>query len=247
MNAIKDFMTRSPHAIGHDQTLKLAHERMHQFGVRQLPVLDRGVLVGVLDERDIALLGAMAPRQAVDATVEEAMSSEPYAVEPDTDAEIVTAHMAQHKSGCAVVMENKKVLGVFTSADALSLLTSLLRERKDGARIPRPVAVHEDGLETRAAARTAVSKAITNGKGKANGVKANGAKAHAAAAKTPAGKAPAGKAPADKVNAVKAKTSSKPIKVAQVAKSSKGVAKKTAAKSRKAAPPVKAKAGARSR
>jgi acetoin utilization protein AcuB len=130
MNEIKQFMTRSPHAIGHDQSLKLAHERMHHFGIRHLPVLDAGVLVGVLSERDIALIGAISPQQVEATVVEDAMSTEPYAVEPDTDAEVVTAHMAEHKHGCAVVMEHHKVVGVFTSTDALSLLTALLRESK---------------------------------------------------------------------------------------------------------------------
>jgi acetoin utilization protein AcuB len=134
MNEIKNFMTRSPHAIGHDQSLKLAHERMHHFGIRHLPVLDGGVLVGVLSERDIALIGAISPHQVETTTVEEAMSTEPYAVEPNTDAEVVTAHMAEHKHGCAVVMDGHKVAGVFTTTDALSLLTVLLRESKsDGA------------------------------------------------------------------------------------------------------------------
>ncbi|MEY4576117.1 MAG: hypothetical protein RL701_820 [Pseudomonadota bacterium] len=137
MNPISDFMTRSQHAIGHDQSLKLARDRMHQYGIRHLPVLDRGVLVGVLSERDIALIGAISPKHVEATTVEDAMSTEPYAVEPGTDAKIVTAHMAEHKSGCAVVMEDHKVLGVFTSVDALSLLTSLLHEFKDTAALSR--------------------------------------------------------------------------------------------------------------
>lgn len=163
MNAIKDYMTPSSHAIGHDQTLKLAQERMHQWKVGHLPVLARGVLVGVLSERDIALLGAIAPKQADGTTVEEAMSTEPYAVEPDTDAGIVTAHMAEHKAGCAVVMQNKKVLGVFTSSEALSLLTSLLHagagavamQGKDFARAPTKITAATPA----AAAKTAVAKA----------------------------------------------------------------------------------------
>jgi len=137
MSAIKDFMTRSPHAIGHDQSLKLAHERMHQFGIRHLPVLDGGVLVGVLSERDIALIGAISPGQAEQTTVEEAMSAEPYAVEPDTDVQTVVARMAERKYGCAVVMENHKVAGVFTSTDALSMLAVLLRDLKDSPALKR--------------------------------------------------------------------------------------------------------------
>jgi acetoin utilization protein AcuB len=132
MTEIKHFMTASSHAIGHDQTLKLAHERMQQFGIHHLPVLDGGVLVGVVSERDIALVSAISPPHAEDTPVEEAMSAEPYAVAPDADVVDVTAYMAEHKYGCAVVMEHKKVVGVFSSSDALQLLSGLLRAT-DGA------------------------------------------------------------------------------------------------------------------
>jgi acetoin utilization protein AcuB len=131
MHEIKNFMTAMPHAIGRDQTLKLAHERMQQFGIRHLPVLDGGVLVGVLSERDIALLNAISPNHAEETLVEEAMSAEPYAVEPKTSIEAVTAHMAEHKYGCAVVMDHHKVLGIFTTTDALTLLHALLEDGKN--------------------------------------------------------------------------------------------------------------------
>jgi acetoin utilization protein AcuB len=146
MNEIKHFMTRSPHAIGHDQSLKLAHERLHHFGIRHLPVLDAGVLVGVLSERDIALIGAISPHQVETTLVEDAMSTEPYAIEPNTDVEVVTAHMAEHKHGCAVVMEHHKVVGVFTTTDALSLLTVMLRESKDNAALGRALTGYASSL-----------------------------------------------------------------------------------------------------
>jgi acetoin utilization protein AcuB len=127
MNDIKHFMTASPHAIGHDQTLKLAHERMQHWGVRQLPVLDGGVLVGVISERDIALVEAISPSGSEATTVEEAMSSEPYAVAPGDDIAKVTEQMAEHRYSCAIVVEHQKVVGVFTTTDALQLLSGLLR------------------------------------------------------------------------------------------------------------------------
>jgi acetoin utilization protein AcuB len=130
MHEIKHFMTAVPHAIGRDQSLKLAKERMHQLGVRHLPVLDGGVLAGVISERDIALVGAISPQQADGTTVEEVMSAEPYAVDPDARVDLVTEHMAKHKADCAVVIEHQKVVGVFTTTDALNLLTRLLRESK---------------------------------------------------------------------------------------------------------------------
>lgn len=128
MNPIKNFMTESPHAIGHDQPLKLAHDRMQQFGIRHLPVLDGGVLVGVVSERDVALISAISRGDSSEVTVEEAMSAEPYAVTPETDLFEVCSTMAERKYGCAVVMEHNKVAGVFTTTDALHMLAMLLRD-----------------------------------------------------------------------------------------------------------------------
>jgi acetoin utilization protein AcuB len=127
MNEIKHFMAAAVHAIGHDQPLVLAHERMQQWGVRQLPVLDGGELVGVISERDIALVEAIAPSDIATTTVEEAMSSEPYAVAPDADIADVTQQMAADRHSCAIVMDQHKVVGVFTTTQALELLSSLLR------------------------------------------------------------------------------------------------------------------------
>jgi acetoin utilization protein AcuB len=127
MNEIKHFMTPSPHAIGHDQSLKLAHERMQHWGVRQLPVLEGGALVGVISERDIALVAAIAPAAVESTTVAEAMSSEPYAVAPDDDIAQVTEQMAEHGYVCAIVMEQHKAVGAFMTTDALHLLSGLLR------------------------------------------------------------------------------------------------------------------------
>jgi acetoin utilization protein AcuB len=126
MSAIKAFMTASSHAIGRDQNLKFAHDRMQQWGIHQVPVLDGGLLVGVINERDIALISAVAPAELETTLVEEAMTSEPYSVGPSDDIAEVVAHMLQHKYGSAVVMDHNKVVGLFTSVDALRLLSELL-------------------------------------------------------------------------------------------------------------------------
>jgi CBS domain-containing protein len=109
MSQIRHFMTESAHAIGCDQNLKFAHDRMQQFGIHQLPVLEGGVLVGVLSERDIALIRAVSPGQLETIMVEEAMAAEPYAVAASDDIAPVVAHMVEHKYGMAVVMDHNKV------------------------------------------------------------------------------------------------------------------------------------------
>lgn len=123
---VAEHMTPAPHCIGMDQSLELATERMSQLGVRHLPVLDGGQLVGMLSERDIALLRSVAPEHVARLTVEEAMSGVPYCVEPATPLGDVARHMALRKLGSAVVAEHGRVVGVFTTTDALQVLASLL-------------------------------------------------------------------------------------------------------------------------
>jgi acetoin utilization protein AcuB len=127
-SAIKQFMTESTHAVGSEQSLKFAHDRMQQYGIPAVGVLAGGQLVGVISERDIALISAISPEQLETITVEEAMAAEPYAVSPTDDIAVVVAHMVQHKYSSAVVMDHGKMLGVFTSADALRLLSEKLRK-----------------------------------------------------------------------------------------------------------------------
>jgi acetoin utilization protein AcuB len=99
---------------------------MQHFGIRHLPVLDRGVLVGVVSERDVSLISSLSKDQADTVTVEEAMSEEPFAVAPDDDLVDVCTRMAQHKYDCAVIMDHNKVTGVYTTTDALQMLAALL-------------------------------------------------------------------------------------------------------------------------
>jgi acetoin utilization protein AcuB len=53
---IQKYMTPMPHTIGSDQSLQKAHELMREFKIRHLPVLKGGKLVGILTDRDIALV-----------------------------------------------------------------------------------------------------------------------------------------------------------------------------------------------
>lgn len=128
-DAISSFMTKSPYTIGVNATLAEARERMNQHGVRHLPVLDGGTLVGLLSQRDIQLLETFKDVDAKEVKVEEAMSQEVLSVSPETSLAEVARKMAERKCGSAVVERKGDVLGIFTTIDALSALNSLLREK----------------------------------------------------------------------------------------------------------------------
>jgi acetoin utilization protein AcuB len=122
-------MTPSRHSIGAHQSLELAALRMAELRVGHLPVLDAGQPVGMLSDRDIALIRSVLPGQVARITVEEAMSGVPYCVTPDTSVAEAARHMALRKLGSALVVEQGHAVGVFTTADALALLAELLEAK----------------------------------------------------------------------------------------------------------------------
>lgn len=126
---VQKYMTTAPHSIGPDQPLAVAHKMMREHHFRHLPVLQGGKLVGMLTDRDLHLVETLKDVDPAKVFVEEAMSTNPYSVAPDAPLDEVAATMAEHKYGSAVILQNGKVVGVFTTVDACAALAELLRGR----------------------------------------------------------------------------------------------------------------------
>jgi acetoin utilization protein AcuB len=124
-HTVREFMTALPHTIGRKQSLASAQERMRLSGLRHLPVLDGGLLAGVLSQRDAYFVETIAGVDPEKVAVEEAMSVEVYAVAPDTPLLDVAVEMADHKYGCAIVTQGTHVVGIFTVVDALRALVAI--------------------------------------------------------------------------------------------------------------------------
>ena len=134
---IRHYMTPSPHTIGVGMSLADAAQTMRTFKIRHLPVLRSGSVVGILSERDVQLISGLPSVDPASVTVEDAMSESVYAVSPETPLEEVAAEMAAHKYGAAlVVAERERLVGVFTTVDALHALAdgapAKKRERQRG-------------------------------------------------------------------------------------------------------------------
>lgn len=119
-------MTAAPHTIGVDQTMAHAHEVMRKFRIRHLPVLSAERLVGVLSDGDLHLVETLRDVDPEKVKVEEAMTDQVYTVHPDAPLDEVVKEMARHKYGSAVVMDNRKVVGVFTTIDACQAFAEML-------------------------------------------------------------------------------------------------------------------------
>ncbi len=145
---VRDYMTRTPLCVDGVATLDQALEQMRENGIRHLPVMDGVRLVGLLSERDAHLPKLLEGSWADRITVEEVMAKEPYRVTPEDSIERVAIEMARRKFGSAVVMEDRRVVGVFTTTDALRALVDQLA-RLRGAPAPEAAAPVEVGSASR--------------------------------------------------------------------------------------------------
>lgn len=126
---IQKYMTTSPHTIGDDQPMVVAHRMMREHHIRHLPVLRGAKIVGVVSDRDLHMVETLRDVDPSKVLVNEAMSQEPYLVSPDASLDEVVATMANNKYGSAVVTQHDKVVGIFTTVDACRAFADLLHTR----------------------------------------------------------------------------------------------------------------------
>ncbi len=130
MNAIHSpierFMTRDPICIDRDAMLSSATAEMRARDIRHLPVVEKGKLVGILSQRDIATALGEADECLPSEHVEDAMSREVYVVPPDRPVGEVAAKMVERKFGCTVVARDERIVGIFTTTDALRVLVGIV-------------------------------------------------------------------------------------------------------------------------
>jgi acetoin utilization protein AcuB len=127
--SISKFMTTTPRIGGRDLTLEAAERLMAEAGIRHLPIVEEGRLLGVLTQRDLRFAASFAGVDVKRDTVAGAMIEEPYSVSPETPLDEVVQTMAEHKYGSAIIVQHDHVVGVFTTVDACRALAELLTSR----------------------------------------------------------------------------------------------------------------------
>lgn len=106
-----------PRTTHRDQRLSLARDMMRENDLGHLPVLEGGRLVGLLTRGNLHCTDENVGRVA------EAMATDLYVVAPGDCVADVARMLTEHELGCAVVVDRGHVVGLFTAADALGLLT----------------------------------------------------------------------------------------------------------------------------
>lgn len=122
MQRIGDFMTRQPWTVQLDDSLGVARRMMAEQEIHHLPVVDGGVVVGMVTERDLT---AAADHLGTVADVLMPV----HTVSADTTLGDVVDRMTENRWDAVVVTDADRVVGIFTASDALRVLADLLHRR----------------------------------------------------------------------------------------------------------------------
>jgi acetoin utilization protein AcuB len=137
---VRDWMTPNPITIDAAATLIEALPLLKEKGIRRLPVLKGGRLVGLVTER---MLLSFSPGKATSmdtwethyllskTPVSEAMNPKPNTVTPDTELAQCAQILHDRKlNGITVVDETGRLVGILTTTNALEALIWFSRQAR---------------------------------------------------------------------------------------------------------------------
>ncbi len=137
---VRDKMTREVITISPDQSLRMARERLRKHGVRRLPVVRDGKLVGIVTDRDVRQAWA-SPATSLSThellylldrvTVGEVMTPQPLAVTPQTSLVEAARLLHNRKIGGLPVVEEGTVVGIITETDLLGAFIDMFKPHND--------------------------------------------------------------------------------------------------------------------
>ena len=125
---VAERMTRTVVTIRRDTTATTAWALMKVRRLRHLPVVDdRGRVVGIVSERDLARVPFTPIRAGqpvpVGLPVERIMSAMIISVRPDDDIAEAAQRMCEHRIGAVPVVDGDRLVGILSAVDLLRELS----------------------------------------------------------------------------------------------------------------------------
>jgi acetoin utilization protein AcuB len=135
-------MTRNVITVSRGDTLKFASDVLQENRIHQLPVVERGELVGFVSGTDIrnstfetSTVTQLGKILVKNKTVEEVMTRDVITVSPWDTVEDALLIFHKRRLGALPVVEGKKLVGIITKADVLAAFCDTLRIEEPGVRI----------------------------------------------------------------------------------------------------------------
>lgn len=134
---VRDIMKSPVLSISPDTTLHDAYRTMQEKGIRHLPVVREGALIGVITDRDLRLatsalaLSPFSPERRVS----EVMCRQPQTAQALDPVEDAAWTMREGKIGCLPIVEDGRLIGIITGVDLLDALLKMTGVDKPSGRL----------------------------------------------------------------------------------------------------------------
>lgn len=115
---VGELMSRKVTTVGSKMNARFAMQIMLSTGVRHLPVIDEGKLVGVISDRDFLTWSDDA--SLGDRSVSELMTADPETADPSDLVRDAAGRMAALRIDCLPVLQGTEVVGILTSSDVVA-------------------------------------------------------------------------------------------------------------------------------
>ena len=140
MLLVRDSMTREVVTVGSETTAAEALALCREKGIRHLPVLEGGRLVGMISDRDLRsatpALGDPDRAEALERIrVADEMAKEVATVRPEDPIEEAAIEMYERKIGCLPVVDDDDLVGIVTSSDVMRAFVRLVGAHAPGSRV----------------------------------------------------------------------------------------------------------------
>ncbi|KAF1680399.1 CBS domain-containing protein [Bacillus mexicanus] len=116
MSSVRNTMTTQVATVSPNQTIQEAASLMKQHNVGAIPVVEQGVLKGMLTDRDIALRTTAQGRDG-QTPVSEVMSTELVSGNPHMSLEDASQLMAQHQIRRLPIVDQNNLVGIVALGD----------------------------------------------------------------------------------------------------------------------------------
>lgn len=128
---VREVMTTTLVTVSPEDSLQHALDLLEKHQVHELPVVERGHLIGIVTDGDLKLMTPVFPlvpdqheiRQTLrDLRVAAAMTVEPVVIGPDATLLSATKQMQERSLGALLVAEEDHLLGIISVSDILRIV-----------------------------------------------------------------------------------------------------------------------------
>ena len=134
---VREWMTPNPFTLTEEDRVKTAVQHLLRAGIRHVPILRDGALVGIVTDRDLRRALPSVEAGASPAkyqafmertTLKQVMRSDPVTCTPDTDIADAVRIFVERKLGAIPVVDDGELVAILTQIDILRAFLSVLEE-----------------------------------------------------------------------------------------------------------------------